>query len=230
MEEKSGLLVSLEDEQTLTAELRHEQKSKEAAITRLTIEVQTLTSGNKALAKSIDELREKLAVAESTSKADAAKWATERQSLKDDVTRSQQKALQAKTERDAANEAINQVRTEEEKFKQWAINKRSAYSTSSGNRLFSRAAAEELTPVRDQPRGQSSSSSRKGLGSDIPMSPRSGATLHRGAADKHADDTMTAMIAIAQNLLSGPSVTLSKTHLTPQEVAKWIAHQRKDLR
>ena len=110
--------MGLEDEQTLTAELCHEQKNKEAAITRLTIEVQTLTSGNKALAESIDELHEKLAAAESTSKADAAKWATERQRLKDDVTRSQQKALQAKTERDAANEAINQVRTEEEEFKQ----------------------------------------------------------------------------------------------------------------
>ena len=118
MDEKSGLLVGLEDEQTVTAELRHEQKNKEAAITRLTIEVQTLNSGNKALAKSIDELHEKLAAPESTSKADAAKWATERQRLKDDATRSQQKALQAKTERDAANEAINQVRTEEEEFKQ----------------------------------------------------------------------------------------------------------------
>ena len=37
------------------------------------------------------------------------------------------------------------------------------------------------------------------------------------------------MTAIAQNLLSGPSVTLSKTHLTPQEVAKWIAHQRTQM-
>ena len=119
IEEKSGLLVGLEDEQTVTAKLRHELKSKEAAITRLTIEVQTLISGNKALAKSIDELHEKLAAAESKSKADTAKWATERQRLKDDVTRSQQKELQVKTERDAANEAINQVRTEEEEFKQW---------------------------------------------------------------------------------------------------------------
>ena len=37
------------------------------------------------------------------------------------------------------------------------------------------------------------------------------------------------MTAIAQNLLSGPSVTLSKTHLIPQEVAKWIAHQRTQM-
>jgi hypothetical protein len=70
--------------------------------------------------------------------------------------------------------------------------------------------AEELTPIRDQSRGQSSSCGRKGLGSDIPMSPRSGATLHRGAAEKHADDTGTAMTAIAQSLLTGPSVTLSR--------------------
>ena len=71
IEEKSGLLMGLEDEQTVTAELRHEQKSKEVAITRLSIEVQTLTSGNKALAK--DALHEKLAAAESESKADTAK-------------------------------------------------------------------------------------------------------------------------------------------------------------
>jgi hypothetical protein len=69
------LLVGLEDEQTLTAELRHERKSKEAAIARLTIEVQTLTRG---LAEGIDE---------SKSKAKTAKWATERQHLMDDVTR-----------------------------------------------------------------------------------------------------------------------------------------------
>ncbi len=41
----------------------HALKSKEATISRLTTEVQTLTSGNKALTKSIDELHEKLAAA-----------------------------------------------------------------------------------------------------------------------------------------------------------------------
>jgi len=53
--------------------------------------------------------------------------------------------------------------------------------------------------------------------------------LGRDAGEKHADDTGTAMTAIAQSLLTGPSVTLSKTHLTPQELAKWIAHQRTQL-
>ncbi len=48
IDEKSGLLVGLDDEQTVTAELRHALKSKEATINRLTTEVQTLTSGNKA--------------------------------------------------------------------------------------------------------------------------------------------------------------------------------------
>jgi chromosome segregation ATPase len=143
-EEKSGLLVGLKDEQTVSTELRHERKGKEATIACLTIEVQTLTSGNRALAEGNEELHEKI----------------------------------------AANEAINQVRTEKEAFKQWTISKRSAYLTSSGNRLFSRSAAEELTPVRDQSRRQSSFSGRKGLGSDISMSPRSGATLHRGAVVK----------------------------------------------
>jgi len=67
IDEKSGLLVGLGDEQTVSAELRHALKSKEATINRLTTEVQTLTSGNKALATSIDELHEKLAAAESKS-------------------------------------------------------------------------------------------------------------------------------------------------------------------
>jgi chromosome segregation ATPase len=174
IEEKSALLVGLEDEQTETAELHHEQKSKEATITRLTIEVQTFTSGNKALAESIDELNEKLAAAKSKSKADIAKWATDGQRLKNDVTRSQQKELQTKTERDAVNEAINQVCTEEEEFKQWTISKRSAFSTSLSNRLFSRITAEELTSIiRDQSRGQSSSSGRKGLGSDTEVRQKS---------------------------------------------------------
>ena len=84
---------------------------------------------------------EKLTAAESKSKADTEKWTTERQ---------RQKELQAKTERDAANEAINQVCTEEEEFKQWTNCKRSYYPTNSGNRLFSRSAAEELTPVQDE--------------------------------------------------------------------------------
>jgi hypothetical protein len=115
IEDKGALLVGLEDEQTLSSKLR------------LTIEVQTLTRGNKTLAEGINELNEKLAVAESRSKADTANWATEHQRLKDDVTRSQQKELQAKTERDPANEGINQVRTEEEEFKQLTISKRSAF-------------------------------------------------------------------------------------------------------
>ena len=95
---------------------------------------------------------EKLAAAESKSKADTEKWTTERQRLKDVFARSQQKELQAKkvSERDAANEAINQVCTEEEEFKQWTNRKRSYYPTNSGNRLFSRSAAEELTPVQDE--------------------------------------------------------------------------------
>ena len=61
------------------------------------------------------------------------------------------------------------------------------------------------------------------------MSPRSVATLHRGATEKLADDTGAAMTTIAQSLLTGPSVTLSKTHLTLQDVAKWIVHQRTQL-
>ena len=75
----------------MTAELRHERKSKEAAITRLNIEVQTLTRGNKALTDTSDKLHEKLAAAESKSKAETAEG------------RCHAKELQTKTERDAAN-------------------------------------------------------------------------------------------------------------------------------
>ena len=68
--------MGLEDEQAVIAKLGHEQKSKEATIARLTIEVQTLTRGNTALTEGIEELHENLAAAESTNKADTAKWAT----------------------------------------------------------------------------------------------------------------------------------------------------------
>jgi hypothetical protein len=34
------------------------------------------------------------------------------------------------------------------------------------------------------------------------------------------------MTAIAQSLLNGPPVMLSTAHLTPTEVARWVAHQR----
>lgn len=79
LEEKGALLVALDDEQTSSAGLGHERKSKEATIAQLSIQVQTLTRGSKALAEGIDELHEKLAAAESKSKTDTEKWATERQ-------------------------------------------------------------------------------------------------------------------------------------------------------
>ena len=37
------------------------------------------------------------------------------------------------------------------------------------------------------------------------------------------------MTAIAQSMLNGPPVMLSTAHLTPSEVARWVAHQRVQL-
>ena len=37
------------------------------------------------------------------------------------------------------------------------------------------------------------------------------------------------MTAIAQSMLNGPPVMLSTAHLTPSEVARWLAHQRVQL-
>ena len=74
LEEKGALLVVYDDEKTTSDGLRHERKSKKATIAQLSIQVQILTRGNKALADGIDELHEKLAAAESKSKTDTEKW------------------------------------------------------------------------------------------------------------------------------------------------------------
>jgi len=113
LEEKGALLVALDDELTSSTGLRHERKSKKATIVQLSIQVQTLTRGSKALAEGIDKLHEKLAAAESKNKTDTEKWASV-------VAQAQRKELRAKM-------AINQVCREEEEFKQWTICRRSAY-------------------------------------------------------------------------------------------------------
>ena len=113
LEEKGALLVALDDELTSSTGLRHERKSKKATIAQLSIQVQTLTRGSKALAEGIDKLHEKLAAAESKNKTDTEKWASV-------VAQAQRKELRAKM-------AINQVCMEEEEFKQWTICRRSAY-------------------------------------------------------------------------------------------------------
>ena len=105
LEEKGALLVALDDEQTSSTGLRHERKSKEATIAQLSIQVQTLTRGSKALAEGIDELHEKLAATESKSKTDTEKWATERRH-REVVAQAQSKELRAKM-------AINQVCVED---------------------------------------------------------------------------------------------------------------------
>ena len=86
--------------------------------------------------------------------------------------------------------------------------------------------APSNAPVSGQPERRASAGEQRGLVSDVPLTPRSGATLHRGSRDVQADDSGTTMTAIAQSMLNGPPVMLSTAHLTPSEVARWVAHQR----
>ena len=59
--------------------------------------------------------------------------------------------------------------------------------------------------------------------------PRAGTSTHRGSRDKQPDEASTAITAIAHNMLTGPPVTLSSAHLTSEQVAKWVQHQRTQL-
>ena len=61
------------------------------------------------------------------------------------------------------------------------------------------------------------------------MSPRVGTSTYRGSSDKQTDETGTAITAIAQSMLTGPPVSLSSAHLTSEQVAKWVQHQRTQL-
>jgi len=54
-------------------------------------------------------------------------------------------------------------------------------SSRSINRLSSRSMVGESMPVRGQPERRASAGERRSLGSDVPLTPRSGSTLHRGS-------------------------------------------------
>ena len=88
---------------------------------------------------------------------------------------------------------------------------------------------EDTTPVRGQSGRHPAAPEQRALGSDTPMSPRSGTSTHRGSRDKQTDETGTAITAIAQSMLTGPPVSLSSAHLSSTQVAKWVQHQRTQL-
>ena len=133
------------------------------------------------------------------------KWDAERQQLRDEIARAQREERCAKQDRNEANETIRRARTEDDEYKQWMIFER----------------GDDTSPRTSRP---------KSLGSDTPMSPQSGANLNRRSRDKQTDEAGMAITAIAQSMLTEPPVTRSNAHLTPQEEAKWVAHQRVQLK
>ena len=219
-EEKTALKVMFDDEQVMAAGLRHDLKRAEASIAHLNTRLTDLNSDKDA---SLNNLQIKLAAAAVTEATSMVKWYAERQQLRDEIARAQREERRAKQDRDEAKETIRRARMEHDG------NRQSANPTSPSDHLFCRSSREETTPVRGHPDRHSSASGQKALGSDTPMSPRSGANLHRGSRDKQTDEAGTAITAIAQSMLTGPPVALSNAHLTHREVAKLVAHQRVQL-
>lgn len=188
-EEKYAMQVSLEDKQDVSAGLCLEMKSKVAIIAQLNSKLTTLTTEGRALKISLDKLHAKLAVAETTERTSREKWNMERQQLQDEVAWIRREDLSARADHDA-------------EYKQWMIRnfrdskdpgtgRESANPSSLSNQLFNISEMEYLTPFRGQHDRHSLASEQKGLGSDVPMSLRSGATLnsrygHDGHCTKHA--------------------------------------------
>jgi len=128
---------------------------------------------------------------------------------------------------EAATKTIDRAREEYEEYKSGMLRKsrdsqdpgrdrEMANPSSSINCLTSRSMVGESTSFKGQPERRASAGEQKDLGSDIPLTPRSGTTLYRGSRDIQADDTGTAMM-------------LSTAHFTPTEVARWVTHQRVQL-
>ena len=90
------------------------------------------------------------------------KWDTERQQLRDKIARAQREEHRTKQERDEALETIRRAKTEEDEYqlcrtkrtresRDRDISRPSENTSSPSNRLFSRSAREDTTPVREQP-------------------------------------------------------------------------------
>ena len=130
---------------------------------------------------------------------------------------------------DEALETIRRAKTEDDEYQQWRI-RRVRGSRDRGtsrllenpispsNRLFSRSSREDTTSVRGHPDRHSSASGQKALGADTP---RAGANppprVKRQATGRNWQ---------VQPSHRACSLTLSSAHLTPEQVAKWVAHQR----
>ena len=232
-DEKIALGCLLEDERITTRELRQNLKKAEATIAYLNTRLSAIESGSRGKDAVRNDLQLKLTAAAAAEATSATKWERERQQLRDEIDRARQ-------ERDDALATIRHAKTEEEEYQRWRSRlaredtdrDRSRPPENLGspsNRPISRSLLEDTTPVRGQPSRHPAAAEQRALGADTPMSPRAGTSTHRGSRDKPADDTGTAITAIAQSMLTGPPVALSSAHLTGEQVSKWIKHQRTQL-
>jgi len=204
-DEKLALRVALEDVRVVTANLQHLIESKEATIAQLNSRL-TATAGGKTLEETIAELRERLATAEAVGRASNEAWAKEHQQLQDEVARVKRDKLRARTSLGAANQTIDRAREEDEEYKSGCFESHGILRIPGEvERRRTRPApsnaypAPSNAPVRGQPERRASAGEQRGLVSDVPLTRRSGATLHRGSRDVQADDSGTAMTAIAQS-------------------------------
>ena len=130
----------------------------------------------------------RLANAEAVWRASNEEGVKEQQQLQDEVARAKREELWSRFNFEAVTKTIDRAREEDEEYKRWMLRKSRdskdpgrdigmADQSSSINCLSSRSMVGESTPVRGQPEKRASVGELRGLGSDIPLTPRSGATL-----------------------------------------------------
>jgi hypothetical protein len=173
-------------------------KKAEISIAYLNTKLSALESGARDKVAVHNDLQMKLTAAAATEATAMTKWDTERQQLRDEIARAQREECRAKQERDEVLETIRRAKTEEDEYQLWRSKRaresrdrdtsRPSENTSSpSNRLFSRSALEDRTPVRGQPDRHSAAPGQKALGADTPLSPRAGTRADTPSLSTYAE-------------------------------------------
>ena len=227
-DDKIALGVLLDDERSANYDLRQNLKKAEAAVAYLNTKLAALESGARDKIAVRNDLQMKLTAAATAEATSMSKWDAERQQLRArsvSPSKSATKPLRPSAVLRRRRTSISCGGPKEPGSPGTAIQ-------ADGRRtraVPATACSADLRERIHQPDSPSAAPGQKALGSDTPMSPLAGTSTHRGSRDKQPDEAGTAITAIAQSMLTGPRVTSSSAHLTSEQVAKWVQHQRTQL-
>jgi hypothetical protein len=182
---------------------------------------------NHALGILNSQLRLRVEAMEAKKREAIEQWEIERAHLKQELARAQ------------ASESRYRSQGQREEGEVSGSSNRMTSSTSGVNRgLFGGQTSEgEQTPFagnkesQDTANAQSNSGKRGGLGSNIPMSPKGGATLRQastGSSQGGNAESLT-MTAIARSMITGKAAVLNGAQITKTQVKKWIESVRLQL-